>query len=178
MESQTNTDQVENTPTAAPQTKPGKKLPRQRHFLAVFFFSFMWGTWAVDRFYLGKVWTGLLKLITFGGFGLWTLIDFVIIMTGHMKDKQGREMLQVAEYKKFAGKTVLIFAIVLGLVILANGLLLIYGVTQVIIMVQDGAWQSLVPNLNGILQGAGLPPDALDQLKNLNPQDLQSFTSE
>lgn len=124
---------------------PIKKIPRQRHFLAVFFLSFMWGTFGVDRFYLGKVGTGILKLVSFGGFGLWTLIDMVIIMTGTMKDKQGREMLQVAEYKKFAGRTVLIFAITLGLVILISGLLSILGIYVLLTSIMDGQFTNLLP---------------------------------
>ena len=36
----------------------------------------------IDRFYLGCVGTGILKLITFGGLGIWALIDFIRLATG------------------------------------------------------------------------------------------------
>lgn len=131
-----------------------KKFPKQRHFLAVFFLSFMWGVVGVDRMYLGKWGTGFLKLITLGGFGLWVLVDLAMIMAGTMRDKQGREMLQFAEYKTFAYKTVLIFALVLGLVVLINGLFLIAAISQFMTDFQNGT----IPGLD-MLNGSGLTPE-------------------
>lgn len=116
-----------------------------RHFLAVFFLSFMWGAFGVDRFYLGKVWTGLLKLITFGGFGLWTLIDLVLIMSGAMKDKHGNPMREATRYKKFAIKTVLIFAITAGLLILITGASLIAIVYSVVTGFLEGGASGALP---------------------------------
>lgn len=139
-----------------------QKLPKQRHFLAVFFLSFMWGTFGVDRMYLGKWGTGIVKLVTFGGFGLWTIIDIALIMAGSMRDKQGRDMLQVAEYKPFAYKMVLIFAAVIGLLVLINGLILIAVVMQFMTGIQDGTFPE-IDILNAFRPG-GLSPEQMQEL--------------
>ncbi len=57
--------------------------------LAVTLLSFFIGGLGIHRFYLGKVGTGILMIITFGGFGIWTLIDFICAVCGVMKDKDG-----------------------------------------------------------------------------------------
>jgi len=48
------------------------------------------GWLGVHRFYLGKIGTGILMILTFGGLGIWAIIDFVIAVTGNMRDKDGR----------------------------------------------------------------------------------------
>ena len=146
-----------------PPVVPTKKLPRQRHFLITFFFSFMWGSFGVDRFYMGYIGTGIIKLVTFGGFGIWTIIDLFVIMAGAMKDKQDRDMLQFAEYKKFAEKTVLWFAILLGLFVLINGILLILGAFQLISLFQNGG----IPGLHSLTGGGG---DQQSQINSLIKQ--------
>jgi TM2 domain-containing membrane protein YozV len=45
--------------------------------------SILLGSLGVDRFLMGKIGTGILKLITFGGLGIWWLIDVILIATKH-----------------------------------------------------------------------------------------------
>ena len=62
--------------------------PKSRAAAAIL--AWFLGVFGVHRFYAGKIGTGVLMLITFGGFGIWALIDFVMIVVGSFKDKQGR----------------------------------------------------------------------------------------
>ena len=54
--------------------------------------SILLGEIGVDRFYLGYTGLGILKLITFGGAGIWWLIDVIRIATGSMKDSKGNDL--------------------------------------------------------------------------------------
>lgn len=60
-----------------------------KNFLATLLFCLLLGTFGIHRFYVGKIGTGILMLITFGGFGIWWLIDIILIATGAFRDKQG-----------------------------------------------------------------------------------------
>ena len=47
----------------------------------------------VHRFYLGYTLFGVIQLLTFGVLGIWTLIDFVRLITGDLKDSQGNDLV-------------------------------------------------------------------------------------
>ena len=50
------------------------------------------GSLGVDRFYLGYIGLGILKLITLGGCGIWWIIDLILIATKNLKDADGQEL--------------------------------------------------------------------------------------
>lgn len=53
---------------------------------------FFLGGLGVHRFYVGKIGTGILMIFTLGGLGIWLIIDFVMILTGSFKDKEGKDL--------------------------------------------------------------------------------------
>jgi TM2 domain-containing membrane protein YozV len=61
----------------------------EKGFVPMILLCFFLGGLGVHRFYAGKVGTGLLMLVTFGGFGIWTIVDFIMIVTGNFKDGDG-----------------------------------------------------------------------------------------
>lgn len=47
------------------------------------------GFLGIHRFYLGYTWQGVVQLLTLGGFGIWSLIDLIRIITGDLQPKNG-----------------------------------------------------------------------------------------
>jgi len=47
------------------------------------------GPLGLHRFYVGKIGTGILMILTAGGLGIWVIVDLVMIVTGNFTDKDG-----------------------------------------------------------------------------------------
>jgi TM2 domain-containing membrane protein YozV len=60
----------------------------QKSWLVALLLCFFVGVLGAHRFYVGKIGTGILMLVTVGGFGLWALIDLITIAVGKFSDKQ------------------------------------------------------------------------------------------
>ena len=48
------------------------------------------GWLGAHRFYVGKIGTAFLYIITLGGLGIWAIIDFILIVTGNFRDNEGK----------------------------------------------------------------------------------------
>lgn len=64
----------------------------QKSWLVALLLCIFLGGLGVHRFYTGKIGTGVLMLVTFGGLGIWVLVDLIMIAVGSFKDKQGNEL--------------------------------------------------------------------------------------
>jgi TM2 domain-containing membrane protein YozV len=75
-------------PPATTQPTGGKD------WLVALLLSIFLGGLGVDRFYLGYVGLGILKLVTCGGAGVWAIVDIILIATGKMTDKNGQPLVR------------------------------------------------------------------------------------
>lgn len=72
------------------QTKDSiKESKSDKSYVATLLFCLFLGMFGAHRFYVGKIGTGILMLLTFGGFGIWMLIDFILIICTRFRDKEG-----------------------------------------------------------------------------------------
>jgi hypothetical protein len=65
-----------------------------KDWLTTLLLCFFLGILGVHRFYTGHTGIGIAQLLTLGGCGIWTLIDFIIIIVGNFKDAKGNLLVR------------------------------------------------------------------------------------
>lgn len=64
-------------------------MKSEKNWLTTVLLAWLVGVFGVHRFYVGKIGTGILMLLTCGGCGIWTLIDLIMVLMGKFTDKDG-----------------------------------------------------------------------------------------
>ncbi|KNX38599.1 membrane protein [Luteipulveratus halotolerans] len=63
-----------------------------KDYVTTLIISWLVGVFGIDRFYLGYTGLGIAKLLTFGGCGVWALVDLIMIAMRKVPDAQGRPL--------------------------------------------------------------------------------------
>ena len=83
-------------PRPGARAMPGYLRPTDesdRQILPAFLLAFFIGPFGIHRFYVGKIGTAILMIVTLGGLGIWVLVDFIMILMGNFKDKEEKPLI-------------------------------------------------------------------------------------
>jgi hypothetical protein len=81
-------------PSPRPPRPPLPPNTSQRNRLTTLLLCVLLGPFGAHRFYLGKIGTGVLWLVTFGILGFGVVFDLVMIATGECRDIEGKPVLR------------------------------------------------------------------------------------
>ena len=80
---------LRDAPARIKKPARGEKSMKTKSKQTALFFSIFTGVLGVDRFYLGYTVSGIVKLLTVGGAGIWALIDFIRIGVDSLRPADG-----------------------------------------------------------------------------------------
>lgn len=79
-----------------PAQAPLPPQPQSHSFVVTLILCWTLGVFGVHRFYTGNTGLGIAQLLTCGGFGIWALVDFILILVGSYRDGEGRPLVHDA----------------------------------------------------------------------------------
>ena len=82
-------EKKENSVLKPKKEKKENSALKPKNKLTAILLSVFAGTLGVDRFYLGYTTLGVVKLLTVGGLGVWTIIDLIMICTDQLLPADG-----------------------------------------------------------------------------------------
>lgn len=92
------------------------RLDAPKQFIDVLLLSYFLGYLGIHRFYTGYIGIGIAQLLTFGGCGIWSMVDFIAICFNLYKDSEGRPL---CKYNRVVGILVFVAPIIILAIILA-----------------------------------------------------------
>ena len=76
------------------QNPNGMQTVSEKNWLVTLLLCVFMGVVGIHRFYVGKTGTGILMILTGGGFGIWVLVDIIMIATNSFTDINGLKLNQ------------------------------------------------------------------------------------
>jgi hypothetical protein len=146
------------------ETRVIKKSPKSA--LVALLLCLFLGTFGIHRFYVGKIGTGILMLLTAGGFGIWFLIDLIRIACSDFTDSQGNYL----ELMKSTAPTYQKVLLVIG-VLMASFIMFVLSIIAIAFYATSGITDTVRDQLAALRAG--------DYVKaySYTSKDFQSTTS-
>lgn len=106
------------------------------------------GAIGAHRFYVGKIGTGILMLLTWGGLGIWVLVDIILIASCQFRDKKKQLLIFTQEKGSTIRNLIKIIGYVVGCLIVYVTLLIIF-----VFLTTSGLTNTITLQLSAIKSG-------------------------
>jgi hypothetical protein len=91
-------------PAVSPSKVPAGVSSYKRLWALILSGGSLIGICGLQRFYVGKIWTGILWFVTGGLFGIGQLVDIILILVGQFKDRYGLPLVIWQDSEELNGK--------------------------------------------------------------------------
>ncbi|VEB36768.1 Predicted membrane protein [Legionella sainthelensi] len=157
---------IETNSSFPPIKKPySNQEIHQKSPLVVLILGLFLGVIGIHRIYVGKIYTGLLMLITLGGLGIWYLVDLILIVTNKFEDKNGN-LIQLIQNPSSFKKALLVMGAVFAWLLVFVGTIFI-----IVLFLTSGLIYSINHQLSALKTGD------IEKAYSYTSKDFQKVTS-